>query len=71
MLHRMWDKVVQKLALDLMISLKILFERIMGEPEANLDNTCIKCHNVVNANNKDNDKYDKNTQYLLDEFLIA
>jgi len=37
-LHRMWDKVVQKLALDLMISLKILFERIMGEPEANLDN---------------------------------
>ena len=67
----MWDKVVQKLALDLMISLKILFERIMGEPEAKLDNTSIKCHNVVNANNKDNDKYDKNTQYLLDEFLIA
>ena len=71
MLHRMWDKVVQKLALDLMISLKILFEQIMGEPEANLDNTGIKWHDVVNANNKDNDKYDKNTQYLLDEFLIA
>ena len=43
----------------------------MGEPEANLNNTGTECHNVVNTNNKDNDNYDKNTQYLLDEFLIA
>ena len=44
---------------------------IICETGAKIDNDGIECDCVVNDNNKENEKYGKNTQNLLDKFMQA
>ena len=43
---------------------------VTSEIGANLDNDDIAFHCVVKGDNKENKKYDKNVQQLLEEFMI-
>jgi len=45
-------------------------DNVICETRANLANTGIECHYVINENNKENEKYGKNTQKILDKFMI-